>query len=73
MSRKRATPPKRSRLKEFLLYFVLLLVMLGLVARPFAKGAIFYQSYWGGAVFVPFVLLIAAVLAAIVVINWNRK
>ena len=73
MSRKHTTPPKRSRLKEFLTYFVLLLVILGLVARPLAKGAMFYQSYWGGAVFVPFVLLMAAILITIFIINWNRK
>ena len=73
MNRKHTTPPKRSRLKEFLVYSVLLLVMFGLVARPLAKGAVFYRSYWGGAVFVPFVLLIAAILVAIVIINWNRK
>ena len=29
----------------FLIYLVLLLVMLGLLARPLAKGAMFYQSY----------------------------
>ncbi|PYT34947.1 MAG: hypothetical protein DMG58_03575 [Acidobacteria bacterium] len=73
MSRKRTTSPQRSRLKEFLAYFVLLLVMLGLVARPLAKGAMFYQSYWGGAVFVPFVLLIAAALVVMLVITWKRK
>jgi hypothetical protein len=73
VSRKHTTPPKRSRLKEFLVYFVLLLVMLGLVARPLARGTMFYQNYWGGAVFVPFLLLIAAILIAIVIINWNRK
>jgi len=47
--------------------------MLGLVARPLAKGAMFYQSYWGGAVFVPFVLLIAAALVVMLVITWKRK
>ena len=73
MSRKRTTSPQRSRLKEFLAYFVLLLVMLGLVARPLAKGAMFYQGYWGGAVFVPFVLLIAAALVVMLVITWKRK
>jgi len=73
VSRKRTTSPQRSRLKEFLAYFVLLLVMLGLVARPLAKGAMFYQSYWGGAVFVPFVLLIAAALVVMLVITWKRK
>ena len=73
MSRKRTTSPQRSRLKEFLAYFVLLLVMLGLVARPLAKGAMFYQIYWGGAVFVPFVLLIAAALVVMLVITWKRK
>jgi hypothetical protein len=33
----------------------------------------FYESYWGGAVFLPFVLLIAAVLVVIVESHWNRK
>jgi len=73
VSRKRGTAPQRSRLKEFLGYFVLLLAILGLVARPLAKGAMFYQSYWGGAVFVPFVLLIAAALVVMLVITWKRK
>jgi hypothetical protein len=45
MNRKGITRPKRSKLREFLIYLVLLLVMLGLLARPLAKGAMFYQSY----------------------------
>ena len=50
-----------------------MLLALALAARPLAKGAMFYESYWGGAVFVPFVLLIGAVLVVIVASNWNRK
>ena len=73
MSKKRTTSPQRSKLKELLTYIVLLLVMIGLVARPLAKGAMFYQSYWGGAVFVPFVLFIAAAFVVIVVITRKRK
>ena len=69
--------PKSSRswpkTKKFLSYFVLLLVVLGLVARPLARGALFYQSYWGGAVFVPVLLFVAAVILTIAVIDWNRK
>jgi hypothetical protein len=73
MNRKGITRPRRSKLREFLIYFVLLLVVLGFSARPLAKGAMFYQSYWGGAVFVPFLLLIVAILVVAVVVNWNRK
>lgn len=61
------------RTKRLLGYFVLLLVLLGLVARPLAKGALFYQSYWGGAVFVPFILLIAAVILVAAVLDRKRK
>jgi hypothetical protein len=73
MSRKAIKRPKRSTLSGFLAYFVLLLMLLGLLARPLAKGALFYQSYWGGAVFVPFLLLIIAIFVVAVVANWNRN
>lgn len=73
MNRKGIARPKRSKLRELLIGLVLLLVMLGLLARPLANGAMFYQSYWGGAVFVPFLLLILAILVVAVVVNWNRK
>jgi hypothetical protein len=73
VSRKRSSPPTLSTKKKFLTGVVLLLVMLGLAARPLARGAMFYQSYWGGAVFVPFVLFIAAALVVMVVITWKRK
>jgi hypothetical protein len=59
--------------KKLLTYFVLLLVVLGLAARPLARGALFYQSYWGGAVFVPVLLFVAALILVIAVIDWNRK
>src|SRR5262249_16294144 len=62
MSKKRTSVPKRSKLQQFLISFVLLLVVLGLAARPLAKDAMFSQSYWGGAVFAPFLLLVAAPL-----------
>jgi hypothetical protein len=73
MSRKAIRRPKRSKLRGFLIYLVLLLMMLGLLARPLAKGALFYQSYWGGAVFVPFLLLIIAIFVVAVVVNLNRN
>jgi hypothetical protein len=61
------------RRKKLLTYFVVLLVVLGLAARPLARGAWFYQSYWDGAVFVPVLLFVAAVILVIAVIDWNRK
>jgi hypothetical protein len=73
MSKKRTSVRKRSKLQEFFIYFVLLLVVLGLIARPLAKGALFYRSYWGGAVFVPFLLLVAAMIVVVAVMNWKRK
>jgi len=69
--------PKSSRswrkTKKLLTYFVLFLVVLGLGARPLARGTLFYQSYWGGAVFVPVLLFVAALILVIAVIDWNRK
>lgn len=69
--------PKSSRIwtktKRLLTYLVLMLVVLGLAARPLARGALFYQSYWGGAVFVPFLLFVGAVILVIAVVDWNRK
>ena len=73
MSREPKSPRRWSKTKKLLSYFVLLLVILGLAARPLARGALFYQSYWGGMVFVPFLLLIAALIVVIAVIDWNRK
>jgi len=73
MSKKRTSVRKRSKLQEFFIYFVLFLVVLGLTARPLAKGAMFYQSYWGGAVFVPFLLLVAATIVVVAVMNWKGK
>lgn len=73
MSKKHTSVRKRSKLQGFFIYFVLLLVVLGLVARPLARGALFYQSYWGGAVFVPFVLVAAATIFVAVIKNWKRK
>lgn len=60
-------------MKRLLTGFVLFLVVLGLAARPLATGALFYQSYWGGAVFVPFVLLAAALVIVIAITNRNKK
>jgi hypothetical protein len=69
--------PKPSRIwtktKRLLTYLVLLLVVLGLAARPLARGALFYQSYWGGAIFVPLVLFVGAVILVIAVVDWKRK
>ena len=69
--------PKSSRIwtktKRLLSYFVLLFAVLGLVARPLARGALFYQSYWGGPVFVPLVLFVALVILVVAVIDWKRK
>jgi hypothetical protein len=62
-----------SRTKKLLTYLVALLFGLGLAARPLARGTWFYQSYWGGAVFAPFLLLFAALIAWIAVRDWNRK
>ena len=73
VSKKHTSVRKRSRLQESFIYFVLFLVVIGLVAGPLAKGALFYQSYWGGAVFVPFVLVAAATIIVAVVKNWKRK
>ena len=73
MGRKSASPPRWSRGKEFLTYFVLLLVVLGFATRHLARGELFYQKFWGGAVFVPFILLVATALVIIIAINWNRK
>jgi hypothetical protein len=50
-----------------------LLVVLGLAARPLARGALFYQSFWGGAVFVPFVLFVAVLVVVIAVVARNQK
>jgi hypothetical protein len=73
VTRKSKAPQKLSKAKEALSYVVLLLVLLGLVARPLGKGALFYQNYWGGAVFVPFVLLVGVILVLAVALMRNRK
>ena len=73
MNRKPKSPRIWPKTKRLLAYFVLLLVVLGLAARPLARGALFYQTYWGGAVFVPFLIVVAVVILVIVVIDWNRK
>jgi hypothetical protein len=70
---KRTPPPKRSKLKEVSMFLVLLLLTLGMVARPLSHGALFYQNYRGEAVFVPFVLFVAAILVVAAVINLKRK
>jgi len=73
VNRKPKSPRIWPKTKRLLAYFVLLLVVLGLAARPLARGALFYQTYWGGAVFVPFLIVVAVVILVIVVIDWNRK
>ena len=59
--------------KKVLTYFVLLLLVLGLAARPLARGALFYQSYWGGVVFVPVIFVFAALIVVIAVIDLRKK
>ena len=61
--------PLTKRLLSYLVFFV----VLGLAARPLSKGALFYQSYWGGAVFVPFILLVAVLVVVAFVLDWKRK
>lgn len=70
---KSASPSRRSKPKEALIGLVLLFVVLGLACYPLAKGALFYQSYWGGAVFVPFVLVIAVIIVVAIVVNGRRR
>ena len=67
MNRKPKSSRSWSTTKKLLTYFVLFLVVLGLAARPLARGALFYQSYWGGAVFVPAVIFVAVVILVIAV------
>ena len=59
--------------KKVLTYFVLILLVLGLAARPLARGAVFYQSYWGGAVFVPVIFVFVALIVVIAVIDLRKK
>ena len=59
--------------KRLLSYLVLFFIALGLAARPLSKGALFYQSYWGGAVFIPFILLVATLVLVALVLDWRRK
>jgi hypothetical protein len=75
MSRgKSKSAAKQSRWRRFLSAFVLFLVILGLALRPLSRGALFYRNYRGEAVFfVPFILLIAAIVVVIVFIERNRK
>lgn len=59
--------------KKLLGYFVLILLVIGMAARPLARGALFYQSYWGGAVFVPVFFVFAALIVVIAVIDLRKK
>ena len=61
------------RTKKLLTYFVLILLVLGMAARPLARGALFYQSYWGGAVFAPVFFLFVALIVVIAVIDLRKK
>jgi hypothetical protein len=54
-------------------YFILMLLVLGLGARPLARGALFYQSYWGGAVSVPVFFVFVALIVVIAVIDLRKK
>ena len=61
------------RTKKLLTYFVLILLVLGMAARPLARGALFYQSYWGGAVFAPVFFVFVALIVVIAVIDLRKK
>jgi hypothetical protein len=61
------------RTKKLLTYFVLILLVLGIAARPLARGALFYQSYWGGAVFAPVFFVFVALIVVIAVIDLRKK
>jgi hypothetical protein len=73
VTRKPKQRRKESKAKKLAVYFVMFLVVLGLCARPFAKGAFFYQTYWGGAVFIPFILLLAVGVIVIAIRDLNKK
>ena len=72
LSKNQPSPPRRAN-KQPLIYLVLLLVLLGSVTRPLVRGALFYQNFWGGAVFVPFALLVVALIVVVIVIKSNRR
>jgi hypothetical protein len=61
------------RTKKLLTYFVLILLVLGMAARPLARGALFYQSFWGGAVFAPVFFVFVALIVVIAVIALRKK
>ena len=73
VNKKTSSPRRQSRWKSFLTYFVLFLVIVGFTLRPLSRGALFYRNYRGEAVFVPFVLLVAALVVVIAFIDRNRK
>lgn len=73
MSRKPKSSQSWLKTKKLLTYFVLFLVVLGLAARPLRRGALVYQSYWGGAVFVPFLIFIAALILVVAFMDRNGK
>jgi hypothetical protein len=73
VSKKSKSSQSWPRTKKLFTYFVLFLVVLGLAARPLRRGALFYQSYWGGAVFVPFLIFIAALILVIAFKDRNGK
>ena len=60
------------RTKKLLTYFVLILLVLGMAGRPLVRGA-FYQSYWGGAVFVPVFFVFVTLIVVIAVIDLRKK
>ena len=63
--------------KKVFVYVVLFLVVLGFAALPLAKGRLFYQSYWGGAVFVPVILGITVLIVVVAVrdirAEWRKR
>jgi hypothetical protein len=74
VSRNPKSSQSYSKTKKLLTYVVLFLVVLGLAARPFRRGTLFYQSYWGGTVFVlPFLIFIAALALVVAFMDRDGK
>jgi hypothetical protein len=72
--RRFSKPPERwPKMKKVFTYFILILLVLGLGARPLARGALFYQSYWGGAAFVPVLFVFVALIVVIAIIDLRKR
>jgi len=63
--------------KRIVAYVILFFVILGFAALPLAKGSLFAETYWGGALFVPVILAVAALCIAIAVrdirAQWRKR